>query len=105
MNILSLASPQSNFRDKEIVKCVERALQRFDPKLSVVAFSKFEVDHALAKEDIVFRPELFARILQQIFRFGSRYVEKEILNELKKEFGLVEVEHLTLAGAIRQIRQ
>jgi hypothetical protein len=105
LNILSLSQPQSSFRDKEIVKCVERCVQRFDPKLSPIVFSRFEIDNALAKEDIVRFPELFTKTLQQIFRFGAKYLEKEILYELRKEFAFGESIPLSFAAAVHEIRQ
>jgi hypothetical protein len=83
---------------------VERGVQRFDPKLCPIVFSRFEMDHALAKEDIARFPELFSKTLQQIFRFGAKYVEKEILYDLRRQFALSQSGAISFAAAIHEIR-
>ena len=80
-------------------------MQRFDPKLSRIVFTRFETDQALAKEDIARYPELFSRTLQQIFRFGSKSAEKQILYELRKEFSLSEHGHVSFVAAVHEIRK
>jgi hypothetical protein len=105
MKVLQLTQSRSDLRDREVLKCVERALTRYDEKLSWIAFSKFEMDYALSKEDIVQRPELFTKTLQQIFRFGSTYVEKALIKELRREFQPRDRHYTGLADAIIEIRQ
>jgi len=105
MNILSLTQSRVSNRDKEIIECIERGLTKFDSKMCQVIFLKFEMDNVLIKEDIVQFPELFRKTLVQIFRFGSTYVERAILNELKIKFKLDGSNQQTLVDAIVELRR
>jgi hypothetical protein len=105
MNILSFSQSQSSYQDRKLLRCIERGLQKFDSKLCPIVFSKFEVDYGLSKEDIIRSPDLFLRTLQQIFRFGSQYVEKEIVKEIKMEFGFENHEYIGFVNTVIAIRQ
>ena len=105
MNILSFSQSQSSYRDKEILRCIERSLQKFDPKLCPIVLSKFEVDYGLSKEDIIECPDFFVRTVQQIFRFGAQYVEKEIVKELRKEFHFKNQSETGLVSTIIYLRR
>jgi len=105
MNILPLALPQSVSHSKEVVSCIEQGLRRYDERLSWVVFSKFEKDNALSREDIIQKPELFSKTIKQIFRFGSPYVERTLIKELRKEFQLRERDYSGLADVILEIKQ
>jgi hypothetical protein len=105
MNILSFSQSQSSYQDRKLLRCIERVLQKFDSKLCPIVFSKFEVDYGLSKQDVIRSPDLFLRILQQIFRFGSQYVEKEIVKEIKIEFGIKNDEYAGFVNTVLAIRQ
>ena len=103
MNIPSL--PQSVSYNREFVRCLEQGLRRYDERLSWVVFSKFEKDYALSREDIIQKPELFSKTIRQIFRFGSTYVEKALVKELRNEVQLRDRDYSGLADAILEIKQ
>jgi len=105
MKILSLTQPESVSCNKAVVRCIETRLRRFDEKLSWIVFSKFETEYGLAREDVIERPELFSKTMRQIFRFGSPYVEKGLIKDLKKEFQLEEKEYSGLADVVLEIRK
>src|SRR5579872_3801168 len=105
MNIFSISQSQSSYQEKKLLRSVERGLQKFDSKLCPVVLSKFEVDYGLSKEDIIRSPDLFVQTLQQIFRFGSQYVEKEIVREIWKEFGVQNPTNVGFVRSVLEIRQ
>jgi hypothetical protein len=95
MRILSLTTDYEEEKRKKKKKdcqkvsaCVERALSRYDEKVSRVVFSKFEADYNLGKSDIFGNPELFIKALKSSLRFGSYYVEKTMVSELRSSFSL-----------------
>jgi hypothetical protein len=67
--------------------------------------SKFEIDYALTKEDITRCPEFFIRTLQQVFRFGAVYVEREIVRDLNKEFEIRDQKYGGFTKAVHDIRR
>jgi hypothetical protein len=83
---------------------VERALLRFDPRLVPIVLSKFEIDYGLTKEDIARSPELFGISVQQIFRFGATYVEREIVKELERNFAPRDRHYGSFSEAVNDIR-
>ncbi len=105
MKLISLTRFQTSAVERDFLKSINRALHNFDESRARLVFSKFEIDHNLSKDDIFDNPELFSKTLRNIFRFGSSYVEKAMIAELREDFSLPEREYKGLADTVAEIRE
>jgi len=105
MKIISLPGFQTSAVERDFLNGIGRAFSKFGENGSQLVFSKFETDYGLTKSDIFYNPELFTKTLQNIFRFGSSYVEKGIISELKEEFSLPNRDYVHLQDVVGEIRK
>jgi len=105
MKIISLSKFQSGNAERTFLKCVDRGFSKFGESRVQLVFSRFEIDHNLTRNDIFDNPELFSNTIRNIFRFGSPYVEKAIISEIRTEFPLPERDYKGLADAVSEIRK
>jgi len=70
-----------------------------------MVFQKFETDYNLPRDQIFENPELFSKTLRNIFRFGSAYIERAIVAELRADFALPEKDYHGLKDAVSEIRK
>ena len=63
------------------------------------------MESGLTKEDIVRKPDLFMKTVQQVFRFGSTFVEKAVIKELRNEFQLPNRHYSGLTDVILEIKR
>lgn len=72
-----------------ILECIERGLDSFGQNVRLVLYWKMEQDLGLRRDDIPFKPELFAKSVEKMFGPGSRIVERVIAREIKRSSGVV----------------
>jgi len=87
------------------MKSIEKGFSRFDESRSRLVFQKFEMDYNLTKDDVFRNPELFSRTIKNIFRFGSSYVERDIITQLKQSFSIPDRAYTDLPDAVAEIRK
>jgi len=63
------------------------------------------MDYNLTKDDVFRNPELFSRTIKNIFRFGSSYVERDIITQLKQSFSIPDRAYTDLPDAVAEIRK
>jgi hypothetical protein len=105
LKILSLSQFQTSSIERDFVKSIEKGFSRFDEHRSRLVFQKFEVDYNLSKGDIFQNPQLFSKTIQNIFRFGSSYVERDIIAQMKRTFPIPDRTYVNLADAVTEIRK
>jgi len=105
MKIISISSFQSDNVQREFLRSVNRAFSKFGENKGHIVFKKFETDYNLSRDDIFDKPELFQKTIRNIFRFGSTYVEKGIISELRATFCLPERHYTGLPDAVSEIRK
>ena len=71
-----------------ILECIERALDSFGQNVRLVLYWKMERELGLRRENIPFKPELFAKSVERMFGPGSRIVERVITREIEKSSGV-----------------
>jgi len=104
MKIIPLTRFQSNNIERDFLKCVDRGFSKFGDSRVRLVYSKFETDYNLSKNDIFDHPELFSSTIRNIFRFGSPYVERDIISELRAEFSLPDRIYKGLPDAVSEIK-
>jgi hypothetical protein len=105
MKIISPSRIQSSSLERDFLKSVTRAFSKFGENRTFLVFQKFETDYNLSRDQIFENPELFSKTLRNIFRFGSTYIEKAIVAELRTDFALPEKEYHGLKDAVSEIRK
>jgi hypothetical protein len=105
LKILSLSQFQSSSVERDFVRSIEKGFSRFDGNSSRLVFQKFEMDYNLLKEDVLQNPELFSKTIKNVFRFGSPYVERDIIVQLKQTFPIPERAYTDLTDIVREIRK
>jgi hypothetical protein len=105
MKISSLSLFQPNNVERDFLNSINRAFSKFGENKGNLVLSKFETDFDLSRNDILDHPELFSRTLQNIFRFGSSYIEKAIISELVEEFTLPQKNYKRLSDVVSEIRK
>jgi len=105
MKISSLSLFQSNNVERDFLSSINRAFSKFGENKGSLVLSKFETDYDLSRNDILDHPELFSRTLQNIFRFGSSYVEKGVISELVEEFTLPQKNYKRLSDVVNEIKK
>jgi hypothetical protein len=105
MKISSLTLFQSNNVERDFLSSINRAFSKFGENKGNLVLSKFEIDYNLSRNEILDHPELFSRTLQNIFRFGSSYVEKAIISELVREFTLTQGNYKRLSDVACEIKK
>lgn len=104
MKIISVPRFQTSNVEREFLKSISRAFSKVGENKAHLAFAKFERDYDLSKSEIFDRPELFSNTLRNIFRFGSSYIEKEMISELCDEFRLPKRDYKSLADVVHEIK-
>ena len=87
-----------------ILDCIDKGLDVFGASVKTVVYWGFEHDYGMEKRDVVTKPELFCNHMRDIFGQGSEIVERRIGHELRKAFGLEDVDKYDLTLAIKMIR-
>jgi hypothetical protein len=105
MKISSLPVFQTNNVERDFLSSLNRVFSKFGENKGNLVLSKFETDYNLSRNEILDHPELFSRTLQNIFRFGSTYVEKAIISELVQEFTLTQGNYKRLSDVASEIRK
>jgi len=105
MKILSISQFQTSSVERDFAKAVERGFSRFDENRSRLVFQKFEMNYNLGRDDIFRNSELFSKTIKNIFRFGSSYVERDIITELKLSFPIPERTYVSLPDVVSEIRK
>ncbi len=105
MKISALSLFQSNNLERDFLSSINRAFSKFGENRGNLVLSKFETDYNLSRNEILDHPELFSKTLQNIFRFGSTYVEKAIISELVEEFTLTQGNYKRLSEVASEIKK
>lgn len=105
MNIISITKFQSGNTERVFQKCIDRGFSKFGESRVRQVYSRFEIDHNLSRKDIFEHPELFSGTIRTLFRFGSPYVERAIISELRAEFPIPDRHYAGLADAVSEIRK
>lgn len=105
MKLIPLPGLQAEITEKNFLKCIDRGFARFGDSKSRLVFSRFEMDYNLSRQDIYGHPELFSASIRNIFRFGTPYVERAIISELRSTFSMPEREYRGFADAVSEIKK
>jgi hypothetical protein len=105
MKMVTLSIFQTNSVERNFLSGVNRAFSKFGDHKTHAVFSKFETDYNLSRSDIFDHPELFSKTIRSIFRFGSAYVERAMVSELKTQFSLPEKDYKVLADVVAEIKK
>ncbi len=83
------------FKEK-ILACIDRGLNHLGDSVKYVIYWHLEHRFGLKREKIPDRPEDFIRGLEAIYGAGASIIEKGIVREISREFG-IEAEDLVEA--------
>ena len=73
----------------DLLQCIERALDKFGSNAKQATYWALMTKEGVSWENILTNPEPLKRVLSEIFGAeGSSLVERQIVEEIKKEFSL-----------------
>lgn len=75
------------FKDR-VLACVDRSLNHLGESVNYVIYWHLEHKFGLKKDKIPERPEEFIKGLEGMFGSGASMIEKIIVREIAKEFGI-----------------
>jgi len=104
MKITSLTRFQSSPMEREFLRCIDHGFSKFGESRVRLVYSRFETDYNLSRNDIFDHPELFSSTIRNIFRFGSPYIERDIISELRTKFSLPDRLYKGLPDAVSEIK-
>jgi hypothetical protein len=105
MKLNSLAIFQTDNVDRHFLNSINRAFSKFGENRAELVFSKFESEYNLSRTEIFQKPELFSKIVRNIFRFGSKYIERAIIAEIRYDFSLPMKDYKVLSDVVAEIRK
>jgi hypothetical protein len=84
--------------DYDLLKCVDRALDKFGTSVKQTIYWKITILHGSLQNAIVENPSIFIGVLHDIFRDSSIGVERSIVEEIRTVFTFVEGEVVESLG-------
>jgi hypothetical protein len=95
-----------NMEDYDLLKCVDKALDKFGTSVKQTIYWKITILHGSLQNAIVENPSIFIGVLHDIFRDSSIGVERSIIEEIRSAFTFVEGEVVeTLGDALKLAKE
>ena len=86
-----------------LLDCIEKGLDHFDRNFKTIVFFSLKTEENIEKRKIVQQPLTFANGLRRMFGVGYVAIEKSIVEEIGRRFGL-SVKQQDLVSIISSVR-
>lgn len=87
-----------------VLQSIDLALSRFGQSVATVVYWKFQYDTKLRKEDVIVRPDLLTKTMNEIFKDGAFLIERAIISEIKTQFRLPNRNYKDLEDILTSVR-
>jgi len=96
--------PLPNPEFDRIFLCVDKGLNSFGQGTSNLIYSRLKNESSFSRENMIFKPEEFKSLLENMFLTSCKLFERALVKELVAEFDLKLESSFDIVGAICQAR-
>lgn len=81
----------------DVFRCVDKGLEPFGSHVKETLYWRITILHDSLHYCVIENPEVFVRVIRELFGEGARVFERSIMKELRHAFELSERDDLTAA--------